>query len=102
MKFDKNKDGDFLKEIIKNLENMSRLIKSSSNLTDVENSIKAVRESIKSTKVEGETADLLVKLDGELSTWQSKLSVIIKEPVGKQGMAKHAHYWVEQLSKLKA
>ena len=41
----------------------------------------------------------LSQLEQELSTWQAKLGVILKEPVGREGMAKHAHHWIEELRK---
>ncbi|MGH7197533.1 MAG: hypothetical protein ACREH5_02170 [Candidatus Omnitrophota bacterium] len=41
----------------------------------------------------------LSQLEQELSTWQAKLGVILKEPVGREGMAKHAHHWMEELRK---
>jgi len=41
----------------------------------------------------------LGQLEQELSTWQAKLGVILKEPVGREGMAKHAHHWIEELRK---
>lgn len=42
-------------------------------------------------------AEALARLDRELSTWQEKLEVILKEPAGRQGMAKHARFWIEEL-----
>jgi len=41
----------------------------------------------------------LGRLEQEVFTWQSKLGVILKEPVGREGMAKHAHHWIEELRK---
>ena len=41
----------------------------------------------------------LDQLEQELSTWQAKLGVILKETVGREGMAKHAHHWMEELRK---
>ena len=46
----------------------------------------------------GETA-LLQNLDEELKIWHSKIDVILKEPIARQGMAKHATYWVEKIQK---
>ena len=42
----------------------------------------------------------LGQLETELSVWQSKLEVILKETVGRQGMAKHASFWAEKLRQL--
>jgi hypothetical protein len=41
-------------------------------------------------------------LDLELSTWQSKLGVIFKEAVAREGMVKHAKYWEEKLKMINA
>lgn len=38
-----------------------------------------------------------LSLDVELSIWQSKLSVILNEPAGRKGLAKHARFWAEKL-----
>ncbi len=35
----------------------------------------------------------------ELGAWESKLDVILKEPIGRQGMSRHAAHWVERLQK---
>lgn len=43
--------------------------------------------------------EFLGQLEQELSTWQAKLGVILKEAVGREGMAKHAHHWIEELRK---
>ena len=40
---------------------------------------------------------LLMQLDAELSTWLAKWDVIVREPIGRQGMAKHARHWAERL-----
>jgi hypothetical protein len=59
----------------------------------------AVRGAIKTAQelTKGKESSLLKELDAELATWQSKLSVILKEPAGKKGMAKHARFWAERL-----
>jgi len=62
--------------------------------------IQAARVVIKNLPpAAGDRASLLQQLDQELSTWQGKLDVILSEPVGRQGMAKHARFWIEQISK---
>lgn len=45
----------------------------------------------------GEETSPLQILDSELSTWESKLTVIMQEPAGRQGMARHAEHWVKRL-----
>ena len=61
---------------------------------------RCVADEKKASAADGQS--LLEKLDGELSTWQQKLPVILKEPVGRQGMAKHAAYWADQFAKFAA
>lgn len=41
----------------------------------------------------------LEKLENELLVWRSKLGFLLKEPAGRQGIAKHAQYWVETLTR---
>jgi hypothetical protein len=43
----------------------------------------------------------LGRLEDELVIWKAKLPVILKEPVGRQGMSRHARHWIEELGKLK-
>jgi len=40
----------------------------------------------------------LRQLETELGIWSSKLDVILNEPAGREGMAKHAAYWMETLA----
>ena len=70
-------------------------------LRKTEQAIKATRTAVENFKktAKPELAALLEKLENELRTWQSKVSVILREPVGRQGMAKHAEHWIEQLKK---
>ena len=84
-----------MNEIIQQLENLSKLAAKSSDPREVEPAIKLAREAVKNSGAN----PLLQTLDLELSTWQSKISVIFKEPIGRQGMSKHCLYWVEKLKK---
>ena len=63
--------------------------------------VKAVIQSTRKCLAGTAPKELLGKLDGELEVWQTKLSVILKEPAGREGMARHAKHWVEQLRSLR-
>ena len=79
------------------LEAIARAVKDPQNAAKTEEAIKTTRDLIKHSK-ENENLDASLKqLDSELATWQSKLPVILKEPVGKEGMVKHIQYWIVKL-----
>jgi fumarate hydratase class II len=80
-------------KIISSLEEIARLTKASAEPSKVEDAVKLARAAVQDAKGPQE-------LDKELSIWRSKLSVILNEPAGRQGMVKHVHYWVERLKKL--
>ena len=80
-----------MKQIIESLSQIEKSAKSG-DAAKIEMLIQAARKAASGAK-EGP----LKQLDEELSTWQKKLSTILKEPVGRQGMAKHARHWIEQL-----
>ena len=84
-----------MKEVIHQLEILSKLAKKSAVESEVKPAIAAVRLAVKNVG----TDPLLQNLDSELSTWQSKLSTILKEPIGRQGMSRHCLFWVEKLKK---
>ncbi len=90
-----------MKNITPELENIAKSVKVSSDVSKTEQAIQATRTAIENYKktAKPEQAALLEKLENELKTWQTKLSVILREPVGRQGMAKHAEHWIEQLKK---
>lgn len=90
-----------MKNITPELENIAKSVKVSSDASKTEQAIKSARIAVENYKkiAKPEQAALLEKLENELKTWQSKLSVILREPVGRQGMAKHAEHWIEQLKK---
>jgi ABC-type proline/glycine betaine transport system substrate-binding protein len=86
--------------VVKSLEIVSNAVagpdaaKAAVAIRDARTSVRAaLAESSCSSK------ELLKQLDGELSTWEEKLTVILKEPAARQGMSKHAHYWIEKLGK---
>ncbi len=83
-----------MKEIIQSLEKISKLAAAqAADVKELEKAISAARDAIK----KNEKDSRLETLDGELSIWQSKLSVIVKEPIGRQGISKHCLHWVGKL-----
>lgn len=86
-------------EVVESLETIARLAKYSSDTQKLADAIKSARNSIKKIKPgsSGARAEALDQLETELSTWQSKLDVILGEPVGRQGMEKHARHWTDKL-----
>ena len=85
-----------MKELIQQLEKIAKLANKSSDAREIESAIKLAREALKKAGSDPR----LVNLDLELSTWQSKIAVILQEPIGRQGMSKHCLYWVEKLKKI--
>ena len=83
-----------MQKIISGLEELAHSIKRGSDLQKSKDAIESVRKLIKDSK---EKTSGLQQLDQELSVWQSKLPAIFKEPVGREGMSKHALFWAEQL-----
>ena len=77
-------------KICSGLEEVARLVKSTNDASKIKEAIAALRNLV--------SGDASYKqLDAELDTWQTKLAVILKEPVGCEGMAKHARYWAERI-----
>jgi hypothetical protein len=99
-KRDSEKNGKLMQKILQNLEQIAKAAKNGSE-KEASEAVKTARESIRGSNgsVGAENAALR-ELDQELAVWQSKLPVIWKETVGRQGMAKHAVYWAEQLRNL--
>jgi hypothetical protein len=89
-----------MKKITDKLEEISHLAKTSSGPEKTVEAIKALRALVKDPKEASGAKELLGKLDGELEIWQSKIAVIFKEPVGREGMSRHAKHWVEELRKI--
>lgn len=82
-----------MKNIIVSLETIANTVEKDADALKTEQAIKLARNHIKNISSD----PLLKELDLELSVWQSKLAVILKEPAGKAGMAKHARHWIEKL-----
>ena len=90
-----------MKKITDKLEEIAHSAKNPSEQAKTAEALKALRALVKDPKETGAAPkELLGKLDGELEVWQMKLAVILKEPVGREGMARHAKYWVEELRKI--
>ncbi len=85
-------------KIIQDLEQISRSAKSNS-VSEAKSAIKNIRELLKNMNVGMNHESPLQKLDQELATWQAKLEVIFREPVGRNGMAKHAQYWITVIAR---
>lgn len=81
------------REVILGLEEIARLVKKNTEDAKVAGTISGVRNRLGGLK----DKPSFKQLDEELTVWETKLNVILKEPAGRQGMAKHALYWAEQL-----
>ena len=89
-----------MNEVIQGLQQLNKTLKGNDE-GRIQQIIQSTRASIQKSGA-GLTDDkkhLLNNLDQELSVWNEKIAVILKEPVGRQGMAKHALHWVERLQK---
>ena len=83
-----------MKDIIAALEEIEKSVKSA-DPGKVEQALKAAKAKLSSA-----TVAPLKQLESEISVWQQKLSVILKEPAGCSGMVKHAKHWIEELRKM--
>ena len=92
-----------MQKISASLEAVADSIDKGLALLKVEEAVRAARDLVGAALVvakkngQAQGLPLLEELEKELSVWQSKLSVILNEPIGKKGMAKHARFWVEKL-----
>ena len=90
-----------MKKIIEQLENIAHSAKNPSEQSKIVDALKSLRTLVKDPKETGAAPkEIFGKLDGEMEVWQTKLSVILKEPVGREGIARHAKHWVEELRKI--
>ena len=79
-----------LQDACKALETLARLAETTADEGKMTAAIQEIRML---TKGDPQAAHL----EEELKVWQTKLPVILKEPVGRKGMAKHARFWAERL-----
>ncbi|MBI3252579.1 MAG: hypothetical protein HYZ52_04615 [Candidatus Omnitrophica bacterium] len=71
---------------IRALEAIADLVRGSAERGKIEAAVKAARKLAP-----------VPDLAEELSVWEKKLDVILKEPVGREGMARHVSHWIEKL-----
>ena len=83
-------------EIIQSLEQIEKTVKTA-DFAKIEATVQTTRKFLSGTK-----NSKLQQLDSELAVWQTKLNVILREPAGREGMAKHVRHWVEELRKSNA
>jgi len=89
-------------KVIADLEQLAKVIKKSDSTDGLESILRDCLRDIDQLKekISSDEAPILERLKGELEVWQDKKDVILKETSGRQGMAKHAHFWVEQLKQI--
>ena len=78
-----------MQKVSASLETIADLVEQTSDLSKIQVAIQMAKTLAKEASLQ--------QLETELNTWQSKLSVILNEPAGKKGMAKHARFWAEKL-----
>ncbi len=93
---DLGEDG-LVNELIKALQDIARLAEKSGGAGELTAAFNAARKAIKNSA----NAESLQSLDLELTTWEAKLSVIMREPAGRNGMAHHCRYWIDKLKAIK-
>ena len=90
-----------MKEILEALETIEKSVNAGKDPSGVQAAIQSARKSLAGAMTVGARhAAPLHQLDDELSVWQTKLNVILKERIGREGIAKHARHWVEELRRL--
>ena len=89
-----------MKGIIGALEEIEKTAKSGDR-PKIEKALQSAQSSIAKMNPRGSSLVSVEQLGNELSVWQTKLDVILKEPAGREGMVKHAKHWVEQLRSLR-
>ena len=82
-----------MNEVIQYLQEISKQAERTGGAQELISAMNSLRAAIKKS----ENSAALEVLDTEISTWQAKLPVIMREPAGRHGMAHHCHYWIEKL-----
>ena len=74
-----------MQELIKGLEQISH--------NAISKNLKELLPQLQNTKKLAQSfkQDQLVQ---EISAWESKLDVILAEPIGRKGMSRHASHWI--------
>lgn len=88
-----------MQKTLKCLEIISHLAKGSADAAQVRKAIESARAAVQEER--SANSALFAQLDSELSVWLTKLDVLLNEPAGRHGMAKHAIYWLEQIKNVK-
>lgn len=88
-----------MKDIIINLESIASLVDHASDVSKVHEAITSTKVLVQNSKKSTNKTEqvTLSQLEQELGVWQSKLSVILSDPAGRKGIAKHARFWAEKL-----
>ena len=86
-------------ELVSQLQKISQMAKKAVRAEGLRPLIQEAQKLAEAAKVkvDGGSEILLGQLDTELLTWLSKLDIILKEPAGRNGMAKHANFWAERI-----
>lgn len=75
--------------LIQNLEMISKQTAGAAQAKEILSTIGAAKKAAHDLKQD--------QLLAELTTWENKIDVILKEPAGRRGMAKHAQFWAEKI-----
>jgi hypothetical protein len=88
-----------MKDIVLSLEHLAKLTKTTAETGKVKDAIGVTKLALQKSKsgISNGELEALNQLETELETWQSKLAVILREPVGRQGMIKHIEHWATRL-----
>lgn len=91
-----------IRKVIAGLEEIAGSAKTAKDTDSVGKTIDSVCQRIRPLAADrgGVSKNLFGELYRELEIWRSKLAVIFKEPVGRQGMARHAKFWADRIKQL--
>ena len=87
-----------IQDIIALLEEIEKSAKGPADASKIKKDIQSAKAKLAAAG--GEHVLPLRRLNEELSVWQEKIDVILKERAGREGMAKHAKHWIEELRKM--
>ena len=87
-----------IKDVILCMQEIEKSAKGAADTSKIKKDIQSAKTKLAGAG--GGHALPLKRLSDELSVWQDKLDMILKESAGRQGMAKHARHWVEELRKI--
>ena len=78
-----------MSDACKTLESIARLAESGDEAV--------LRKELESFRKTLSSGNEFAELEKEVKIWQDKLAVILQEPIGRKGMAKHARFWIQKL-----